>query len=480
MFFEEGGLHCMKIKIIFIIVFLFTIFTVSFSLLSLTFSENSYVRLGLIFVGVALSGFIAIYIVKHFVKPVRALEENIKNIEKGEFEAVANTGSTETDNITQSYKQALSRLKDLRSLDEEIVTKRKTFVDALFEIKEATTLSFSQEISKNPAIFCNINLFYETIKHKLESVLKVDELIIYLYDKEKLDPVWWVAYKDKPLPFIPPPDFIEALSNKEDIIINYRKKIEHNFLPVFKDYNISIWIPVVFEKSFIGFVTLLIVDETSIPLPIKNFLISFGKEIGVCYRLFQEYEILREHYKKSVKALADIWEIWHPYTRGHAEGVEKLALKIADRLGLSVEDKYILTLAAYLHDIGELGIPDSILHKESPLTDIEIKSIQTHPLLSIEIIQKAELRKKILDVVEHHHEHFDGSGYPNKVAGEKIPLLSRILSVCDAFQAIISTRPYRTTIMTREEAVYEIQKNSGTQFDPKVVDVFMQVLAEGY
>jgi HD-GYP domain-containing protein (c-di-GMP phosphodiesterase class II) len=131
-----------------------------------------------------------------------------------------------------------------------------------------------------------------------------------------------------------------------------------------------------------------------------------------------------------------------------------------------------------LHDVGKIGVPDSILNKPSKLTDEEFEVIKQHPTLGKNILEHMSSIKDVLEYVEYHQERFDGKGYPEGLKGEEIPLGARIVSVADAFHAMTSSRPYRKTPLTLEQAIVELRENSGTQFDPIIVDVFVSMVEE--
>lgn len=187
------------------------------------------------------------------------------------------------------------------------------------------------------------------------------------------------------------------------------------------------------------------------------------------------YQSLQDSYLSTVRALAAAIDAKDPYTRGHSERVATYALMIAERIGLSAEQQDALEMASYLHDIGKIGIPEDILLKPGKLSDEEMGQMRHHPLIGANILKPVSFPWPILPVVRHHHEHYDGRGYPAGLRGEEIPLLARILTVADSYEAMTSDRPYRRGRSTRE-AIVELRRCAGTQFDPALVDAFTQVL----
>jgi hypothetical protein len=148
-----------------------------------------------------------------------------------------------------------------------------------------------------------------------------------------------------------------------------------------------------------------------------------------------------------------------------------------ERLGLSHDQRTALEMAAYLHDIGKIGISGAILRKPGPLDEEEIRTMRHHPLIGANILRPVVFPWSIAPVVRHHHERYDGSGYPAGLRGEEIPILARVLAVTDAYEAMVSDRPYRKCL-TSAGAVEELRRCSGTYFDPRVVEALVQVLSD--
>jgi diguanylate cyclase (GGDEF)-like protein/putative nucleotidyltransferase with HDIG domain len=178
---------------------------------------------------------------------------------------------------------------------------------------------------------------------------------------------------------------------------------------------------------------------------------------------------------EALNALAASIDAKDPYTSGHSQSVAKLAEDLGDMLQLSAAHKNQLRLAAILHDVGKIGVVDKVLLKEGKLDEDEKLIMRMHPILGARILQPIKAFRQILNVVLHHHEWYDGSGYPDGLAGQNIPLHARIVSVCDAYHAMTSTRPYRQR-RTPEFALAQLEAGKGTQFDPIIVDYFIQMM----
>ncbi len=178
----------------------------------------------------------------------------------------------------------------------------------------------------------------------------------------------------------------------------------------------------------------------------------------------------------SVRALAAAVDTRDPATRNHSQSVAQLATSLAAAVGLSEDHVHAISMAALMHDVGKIGIPDSILRTTSPLTAEERRRVQEHSVLGQRILVATEFNE-ILPWVRAHHERWDGAGYPDRLAGEEIPLEARILAICDAYDAMTSDRPYRPA-MGKAAALQEIDLNIGTQFDPQLADTFIRMVCE--
>jgi putative nucleotidyltransferase with HDIG domain len=177
-------------------------------------------------------------------------------------------------------------------------------------------------------------------------------------------------------------------------------------------------------------------------------------------------------YKGSLRAISAALDAKDTYTHGHSFRVTQYSLAIAHQLELSAADINDLEIGGMLHDIGKIGIPESILQKPGKLTAEEYGVVKSHPMRGYRMLMTLPGMESVLRIVRHHHERTDGSGYPDGLCGEQIPLLARVLSVADAYDAMTSNRTYRAA-MSHAAAVIEVQRNAGTQFDPQMVKAFI-------
>ena len=162
-------------------------------------------------------------------------------------------------------------------------------------------------------------------------------------------------------------------------------------------------------------------------------------------------------------------------TNGHCDRLGRLAISTGEKLGLTGQALVDLSYAAYLHDIGKVKVPDAILGKEGQLTDAEWDEMKRHPEYGAEILREKDFLGSAAEIVKTHHERYDGSGYPNGLKGDEIPIGARIIAVVDTYDAITSTRPYHDAQVQRT-AIEELTRNAGTQFDPQAVRAFLEVI----
>jgi HD-GYP domain-containing protein (c-di-GMP phosphodiesterase class II) len=183
---------------------------------------------------------------------------------------------------------------------------------------------------------------------------------------------------------------------------------------------------------------------------------------------------IRKLFLSAIETLVNTLEAGDQYTTGHSQKVTRITLAIGQQLGLSSEELEELRWAALLHDVGKIAVDPGILNKPSELTSNEYRHIMTHAVVGPGLI-KPFVSDSIVAMVSHHHDHYDGGGLDQSVAGEAIPRGARVLAVADAFQAMISDRPYRRAL-SREDALSEIMSCSGSQFDPVVADMLLKIM----
>lgn len=191
------------------------------------------------------------------------------------------------------------------------------------------------------------------------------------------------------------------------------------------------------------------------------------------------YDKLERSYMESIETLRYTVEAKDSYTRGHSDRVAEYSVLIGKYMGLPEEDLNTLRIGGLFHDVGKIGVPDSILLKTDKLTDDEYSEIKNHPTIGAHILSSATIFQDLIPIVKHHHEKYDGTGYPGKLKGEDIPFFARIAAVADTFDAMTSKRSYRDPLPL-DVVIKEIERCKGTQFDPKIADVFLDILNNHY
>ncbi len=189
-------------------------------------------------------------------------------------------------------------------------------------------------------------------------------------------------------------------------------------------------------------------------------------------KLQEAYHTLKRAHLDSVKVLVGAIDAKDPYARGHSDRVRKISMSIGTKLGFNEMRLETLEYGALLHDIGKIGIKDEVLLKKSSLNPKEYQNIQEHPLIGVKIVEGIDFFKDKITMIRHHHENFDGSGYPDGLAGEAIPVEARIIAIADTFDAMTSGRPLREG-MTIMDVIVELEKDKGKKFDPHILEIFL-------
>lgn len=267
--------------------------------------------------------------------------------------------------------------------------------------------------------------------------------------------------------------FSEVLESGKGIIIQDPQS-EENLKAVGEDATCLIVFPMKSATDVVGVLVGVCVDQKEIDESGWRLLDSIGGEMGVVVENMRLYENLRQAYLSTIRALAEAVDAKDAHTRGHSDKVSTYAVAIARKMALG--DDFIDSIrdAGYLHDIGKIGTPDVVLGKQGELTPYEMETMRLHPGASHKILAPARLPEDIKEMIWHHHERFNGSGYPDGLKRDEIPLGSRILAVADAYEAMTADRPYRDSL-TAEDAVAELQRCAGEQFDPLIVEAFLEI-----
>ena len=235
--------------------------------------------------------------------------------------------------------------------------------------------------------------------------------------------------------------------------------------------------PLIVHRQTVGVIEVLNkVDGSDFSKQDLATLVSVAATTAIAIENIRLHQSVLSAYKSTIKALAATIDAKDPCTCGHSQRVTEYALIGAAAFSLSPEDLEVLEYAGILHDVGKIGIAESILTNPGPLSPQEWKTMRKHPMTGANILKEIPFLEKARRIVLHHHEKYDGSGYPDGLRGEDIPIGARLLAVADAYEAMTSPRPYRKKTLTGKEALEELERNKGTQFDPDVVNAFTNII----
>ena len=234
--------------------------------------------------------------------------------------------------------------------------------------------------------------------------------------------------------------------------------------------NIKEMIPSYLAEAPMGFLMAIVYVEVGI-----FGILLFFLPLLLARRSFELYTKMRKVYLDTIRALAAAIDAKDPYTKGHSERVAEMSVALAQELNLSDRDIEDIEYTALLHDIGKIGIEDSILGKKGGLTSQEYEKIKEHTIMGANIIEPVDFLKNSYKAIYHHHEKYNGKGYPDGLKEKDIPLLARIIAVADAYDAMSSDRPYRKKL-NKDEILKELKDQSGKQFDPEVVKALILIL----
>ncbi|MDP2752167.1 MAG: HD domain-containing protein [Rhodocyclaceae bacterium] len=267
------------------------------------------------------------------------------------------------------------------------------------------------------------------------------------------------------------------LATREALVINERNDSRRRF--IFTNMPFKILACPIFSGRDITAILVLLnhEDKPDFTNSDRRLATVAANQMAGILRMRHALADLEQFSSQMAAVLVETMEAKDPYTRGHSERVQQMALSTGEAMGLQKRQKEWLSWAGLLHDIGKIGIPDAVLTKPAKLMPDEYAFIKSHPERSYEILKHMEyLGGEVLTGVRHHQERWDGEGYPMRLAGADIPLLARVISVADTYDSITSSRAYRSG-RSHEDAMDEIARVSGTQLDPDIVAVFQKSCA---
>ena len=314
--------------------------------------------------------------------------------------------------------------------------------------------------------------FDGVLKNNTPSEISKWKVIIEIPPKSYIDSSWNGEYTvtDHQIQILPPPDYNQVIPPNGSITFGF---ILYS-LPSFQADDVTVEYYITKKVTELTGFRVLYYSAIILLIIIFVYLIFMFK----LRSLQKKHEYDRQFIEQTLKLFANTIEAKDVYTRGHSVRVSIYAKEIAKRLGLPEEEQMNIYYISLLHDIGKIGIKDSILTKPGRLDSEEYAIMKSHVIKSGEILSDFLSLPGATEIVRHHHERYDGNGYPDQLKGECIPLFSRIICIADSFDAMTSDRCYRKQL-TKEEVIAELKKNSGTQFDPKLVPIMLDMLECG-
>ena len=381
------------------------------------------------------------------------------------MEGIINYEMACQENLNSRKEDYLTEIKELnRKLSEKlaemtILYETAKLTSSSLDLDEMLTKAFNSAVKILNAETGSLMLFDskgEVLTIKKSYGLN-EEIIRKTIVKKGKTIVGLVAQSGKPL----------IIHGRADISIKGRKKYEKMN---------SICVPLKTRKGVIGVVNLNRKEDAN-PFTEDNsrLLFTMANDAASAIENATLYQNLHESYLSIIRALVSALELKDSYTRGHSESVTRYAVALAERLKLSPQEIESIEVAAVLHDIGKIGVQESILSKPGKLNDEEWGEMKQHPEFSYKILKEVNFPWDVKPIIYAHHERYDGKGYPAGLKGEKIPLGAKILAVADTFAAMTSDRAYRKGL-SKEVAIEELKRVAGTQLDPELVKVFIEML----
>jgi putative nucleotidyltransferase with HDIG domain len=370
--------------------------------------------------------------------------------------------------------------KHIHCLEEKVNVLTEKLLEAFEELNIFYDVSQTLSNVYDVTDICNIalNQIVEIVRSEKASVAMVDE-----ENQDYLTIISSYGFSGNPIGHkikIKNSIYNEVIINKKPFLDNNQKRKVRAARKKYK-YKTKYCVlqplcsmPMGNKEEIIGVISLSDkVDKQSFTARDLKFLSAIATQTAIVIQNARLVNNLKESFITTVRALSAAIDAKDHYTQGHSERVNEYALNIGRILGISESDLEKLELACLLHDVGKIGISENILNKKGKLTAKERDIIQQHPLKGIEILNSSKQVKSVIAAVRHHHERYDGCGYPDGLIGEQIPLLARIIAVADTFDAMVSDRPYRSGC-SQKIAIEEIRRGAGSQFDSKVVWAFLK------
>lgn len=362
--------------------------------------------------------------------------------------------------IARDVTQKITMEEQLRKKYNELQTLNRISlaITSTMDLNSMLTTVVNQVTDATDALVCSIRLL-DDIDHNRLELKAINGVRVEEYDRKAID-----IREDLIGTAVQRKNIVIAELNIDNVPSEYYRILYEEEQARFVAFN-----PLCVKSSVIGVMT--VVTRTKPDNERVEFLNSLANNLAIGFDNTKAYATLKQSYLKTVRSLVSVMEAKDEYTESHSIRVAKYASFIASEMGSSKSFLEDIGVAGVLHDIGKIGISDSILNKRDKLTHEEYEIVKQHPDIAHRIVSKIGLSDDIIRAIKYHHERYDGKGYPDRIKGGDIPSMAAIISVADAFDAITSNRPYRSSRSIRE-GIKEIVANRGMQFNPRVVDTF--------
>ena len=428
------------------------------------------VDLGAVLYFIAASAFIGYFVVRHMIRSVLTIIEKAREIASGRITGTIDVSehseigelARSFNRITQELEHKIDELESSRQLVKKLLARIGTAINSYEGIDNL------------------LNLIVENTAAALEAQMGT----LMLVDGEKQELYVKTAWSnngqtaDARLRVKLGEGIPGWVAKESQPMRSSGKAAALGFTNTHSEESAVLSVPLKLRDHPIGVITVLREQASrTFTEDDEMLLTSIGSQVAVAIENYRLNLDVERTYLETILALALAVEAKDPYSAGHSKRVGFYATQIGEAMGLDQEMLRTLNDAGILHDIGKIGIKDEILLKPAPLTAEEQKIMQQHPVIGEAIVKPVRSLAKVVALVRHHHERYDGGGYPSGLKGEEIPLGARILSVADTYDSMITDRPYRKRLSI-EEATAELKKNAGIQLDPVVIEAFLQTLSQ--
>ncbi len=434
------------------------------------------------------------FIIKGFLKPVDRLIADMKRVEGGEYALqVPIHKADEVGEITRQFNMTIEgislRDEELQALNEELAASFEEINEAnekLTYAHEAITNNLSKQkminqLGENLYLITDYDELLETILLHTGEMINASRSSIYILDENKYFRIKTsLNYTPEELEKLVFREnegtFSWIMENKTELFIeDVNNDARYKKLALTEENQMLLQLPIFDENSeVIGTISYM---SDNLNLDFIPFVKQLSKIISVSISNSSLISHIKSTYFDIIVALVKAMELKDTYTKGHSERVMNYSLSLGKRLDLSKGEMDILRHGSILHDIGKLGIPESLLSKCTRLDCSEYDMIKNHPIIGEAFVSNLKFLNSAKPIIRNHHERIDGRGYPDGLKGEEIPLLARIVAIADSYDAMTSERSYKPT-MSLESAIIELREHAGTQFDAELVELFIDTLSQ--